>query len=443
VEHHILFSAKRWLTAQNRYGQPRLVWLFLCLAIQALSACGNSSSQNVSQARGSSISDDNSVAVRRGDFRHVLRLSGAVAAVESHTVQAPRLTGQTSSTMVITKIVPNGTRVRAGDTLVEFDSQNQLKSILDKQAEYDNLVQQIKKKQADHTAARAADETELIGAEVDVQTARVEMRKNEVIPGYQAEINKVNLAEAESRLKQLKETYDLKREAEAAELRILEIQRDRALMAAEYAQSNIENMAIQSKMAGLAVLTPSNKGSGMADPQEGDEVRSGGAVMTVVNPSRMQVSARVNQVDISEVYVGQSAEIRLEAYPELVFPGKVESIGAISTPSNYIKRIRYFSVVVSIQGSNQKLLPDLTATVNLDLENAEDVLIVPREAVVVRNGEAMVEVFENGKTRRQKIEVGLINECEAVIESGLDEGMVVSLNPQIPAGEDRPLRDQI
>ena len=438
-----MFGAKRWLTALNLHGRPCVVSLCLCLALQALSACGDSALKNAGQARGDATSAGNSVVVKRGDFHHVLRLSGTVGALESYSIQAPRLTGQMSSTMVITRIVPNGTQVRAGDVVVEFDSQSQLKNILDKQAEYDNLVQQIKKKQADHTSALAADETELIGAEVDVQTARVEMRKNEVIPGYQAEINKVNLEEAEAKLKQLKETYDLKREAQAAELRILEIQRDRALTAAEYAQGNIEEMAVKSPMAGLVVLTPTNRGSAMADPQEGDEVRSGRTVMTVVNPSRMQVLARVNQVDISQAYVGQSAEIRLEAYPELVFQGRVESIGAISTPSNYIKRIRYFPVVVSIQGSNPKLLPDLTATVDLDLESAESVLIIPREAVVIRNGEAIVEVLENGKSEPREIRVGLMNDCEAVVESGLEEGMAVSLNPQIPASEDKPSTDPI
>jgi HlyD family secretion protein len=407
------------------------------IGILCLNACSNSASQHINKARADSAPAD-SVAVKRGNFRHVLRLSGTVGAVQSYNVQAPRLTGQTSSTMVITNIVRNGTKVRAGDVLVEFDRQNQMKNILDKQAEYGNLVQQIKKKQADHASARAADETELKSAEVDVQIARVEMRKNEVIPGYQAEINKVNMEEATAKLKQLKDTFTLKREAEAAELRILEIQRDRAKRAADYAQSNVENMTIKSPMAGLVVLTPNYRGSSMVDPQEGDQVRSGGGIMMVVNPSAMQVLARVNQVDVSQVHVGQQAEVRLDAYPDLVFPGKVESISAIGTPSNYLKRIRYFSIVVSIQGSNPKLLPDLTAAVDLHLENAKDVLILPREAIVIRNGQAMVEVLEHGASKPQPIKVGLMNDCEAVIESGLEEGSIVSLNPQIPVDTDKP-----
>jgi hypothetical protein len=218
--------------------------------------------------------------------------------------------------------VGNGTRVREGDLLVEFDSQNQLRNVLDRQADYDNLIQQIKKKQADQVTAIAADETELKGAEVDLQTARVEMRKNEVISSIQAEFNKQNLAEAEAKLKQLKSTFALKREAAAAELRILEIQRDRAQKAVAYAQGNIEKMSIKSPLSGLVVLSPIYKGTRMVDPQDGDEVRPGGGIMLVVNPSAMQVTARLNQVDVSRVHVGQAAEVRLDAYPDLVFPGR-------------------------------------------------------------------------------------------------------------------------
>lgn len=427
-------SIRRWLVSAN--SRVRAKKKILCLIITAISFLGLNACSRPASQPGRAVPElsRHSVTVKRGNFHHGLRLSGTVGAVESYGVQAPRLSGQmTSSNMVITKIVRNGTQVRAGDVLAEFDRQSQLKSILDKQAEYDNLLQQIRKKQADHTAARAADETDLKGAEVDVQSARVDMSSNDVVKGYQAEINKANLAEAEAKLKQLKDTFVLKREAQVAELRILEIQRDRAQMAVAHAQGNIEQMAIKSPMKGLAVLTPVNKGGRTSDLQEGDEVRAGQAIMTVVNPLEMQVTARVNQVDIAEVYVGQSAEIRLEAYPDLVFSGKVKGISAIGTPSNYLKRIRYFSVVISIQGSHPKLLPDLTSIVDLQLVDAKDTLTLPREAIIVRNGQAMVEVLENGKTRPQAVKIGPTSECQVVIESGIKEGMMVSLNPQIPA----------
>lgn len=402
-------------------------------AILPWAACGRPA-RGVTQGSGGESSQSAIVRVERRNFRRTVRLHGAVGAVQSYGVLAPRLTGQMASTMVITRIVRNGARVRAGDILVEFDPQTQTRNILDRQADYDNLIQQIKKRQADEATARAADDTELKGAEVDLQSARVEMRKNDFIPGFQAEINKQNLAEAEAKLKQLKDTFALKREAAAADLRILEIQRDRAQKAVTYAQNNMEKMSIKSPLDGLVVLSPIYKGTRMVDPQEGDEVRPGGGIMLVVNPSAMQVLARLNQVDVSQVHLDQPAEIRLDAYPSLVFPGKVERISAIGTSSSYSKRIRYFAAVISIKGSNPKLLPDLTAAVDVQLEALDNVLCLPRESVVMQEGRAMVNVLVNGRPEPRAVKLGSMNDCEVVIESGLEEGLTVMRNPHIAAG---------
>ena len=378
-------------------------------------------------------SDANSrtATVKRGDFHRTVRLNGTVRAVDSYSVLAPRISGQMtgSGMMVITRIVSNGTRVRKGDVLVEFDRQAQTKNILDRQAEYDGLVQQIRKKQADQTSAKIADETEIKSAEVDVQTALVEMRKNEVIPKYQAEINKADLAEAQAQLKQLKDTFLLKRQAEAADIKILEIQRDRALKALEHAKSNVDRMTVQSPMDGLAVLNPTYKGTRMVDPQEGDEVRPGAGIMLVVDPSAMEVFARINQVDVSEVHVGQDVEVRLEAYPELVFPGKVERISAMAVSSSNSKRIRHFSVTISIRGENPKLLPDLTAAVDVQVQSLGNVLLLPREAVINERGQPEVAVLANGRSERRPVKTGPMNDCEVVIESGLTDGTLVCLSP--------------
>jgi RND family efflux transporter MFP subunit len=410
-------------------------WLtFLILAVAVASGACTKPSPG---ANPSAAVSNGTVAVRCGDFRRIVRLTGGVRAVKSYTVLAPRLSGQMMGTgnMVITRIVRNGTNVRQGDFLVEFDRQNQEKNIIDRQAEYDGLVQQIRKKQADQLATQTADETELKAAEVDIGIAQVEMRKNEVVPKYQAEINKATLAEAEAQLKQLKETFALKRQAEAADLRILEIQRDRAKRALEYAQGNVEKMTIRSPMDGLVVLTPTYKGTRMVDPQEGDEVRPGGNIMLVVDPSAMQVLAKVNQVDLGQVQSGQFAEIRLDAYPDLIFPGKVESVGALAIAGSS-KRIRHFTASVSVQGANPRLLPDLTASVDIPVQSLADVLMLPRNAVIREKGESVVELISNGKAERRPVKTGPANDFDIVIESGLQEGMTVSLDPGSTTAKD-------
>jgi HlyD family secretion protein len=439
---HRLFSlglcrfGRSALTRNHRhFGRIVVTWasLFSLAAGMALmfTCCTRITSQAAPDTNGDPDHSSAPVRAERRDFSRTVRLNGTVEAVQSYNVVAPRLAGQAATPMVITKLINNGMQVREGDVLVEFDRQTQVKNVLDRQAEYEDLEQQIKRKQADQAVARARDDTDLKGAEVDVQSARVDMRANDLIALTQAEINKQNLEEAEARLKLLRDTLGLKREAEAADLRILEIQRDRARKAMEYAQNNIERMTIKSPLNGMVVLTPVYRSSRYVDPQEGDEVRPGSAILKVVNPSAMQVRARVNQVDLSYLQPGQYAEVRLDAYPDLAFPATLDRVSAVGIASYSSKQIRYFTAYVRIKGSNPKLLPDLTAAVDIRIQTLDKVLVLPREAIINQSGQTCVMVLQNEKREMRAVTISLMSDLEAVIASGIDEGTVVSRNPRL------------
>ena len=79
-----------------------------------------------------------SLQVARGPFVRTLRLTGIIESVRYHNVTAPRLVGVTgpTNTLIITKLARGGSQVAAGDLLVEFDRQTQLKAAFDKRAQY-------------------------------------------------------------------------------------------------------------------------------------------------------------------------------------------------------------------------------------------------------------------------------------------------------------------
>src|SRR5262245_7451461 len=87
-----------------------------------------------------------------------VRIHGSVEPVRSLPVFVPRLSGGGVNSVVITHLTKAGTRVRKGDLLAEFDSQSQLKTARDREAEYRGVVEQINKLRADQAAARAHDE---------------------------------------------------------------------------------------------------------------------------------------------------------------------------------------------------------------------------------------------------------------------------------------------
>src|SRR5207237_619868 len=73
----------------------------------------------------------------------ILRLKGTTEAVESRAILAPILSSQQVSALTIVHLTPGGTRVKKGDVLVEFDRQLQMKDYVDKNAEYQKLVDQV------------------------------------------------------------------------------------------------------------------------------------------------------------------------------------------------------------------------------------------------------------------------------------------------------------
>lgn len=377
-------------------------------------------------AGGSGTAASTTVVVRRGPFERIIRATGTVEAVHSATAVAPRLQGQTSPQLVVTRLVPGGSVVRTGDLLVEFDRQDQITAAHDRRAEYLDLVQQIQRKQAEQAASRAADDTSVKQAENDVGRAELEARKNRLLPRIDAEKNDLALEQARARLAQLREGAALRTRAAAADLRILEIRRDRAEQAMRHAEQNANLMSIHAPFEGLVVLKSTYKGSQMAEVVEGDQIYSGTPVLDVVDPSRMQVRVRVNQADGGTLAAGQTARIHLDAYPGLAFDGRVEEITPLAVQSSMTPKVRTFIAVISVAGTHEHLLPDLSAAADITVARIDSALLLPREAIGWDGEGTFVRVRQGRSYARQAVDLAAMSPRMAAIASGVAEGAVVA-----------------
>ena len=371
---------------------------------------------------------DATYTVTRRDFVRAVRLSGTVEAVESTTVAAPRIAGPNSSSLVITRLVKAGTTVQPGDLLVEFDRQVQLSNALDRRAELNDLEHQIRKREAEEAAARARDESEIKQGESAVIRAELEMAKNEMLPKIQAEKNTQALEQARARLEQLRKTFDLKRTAAQADLRILEIRRDKAANAMKMAETNASRMEVRSPIGGLAVIRSMWKSSGQAEILEGEEIRAGVPVVDIVNPQKMRVRVRVNQADINGLRVGQRMRVGLDAYPDLSFGGQITQISPLAVTSTLSPKLRYFVMLAEIDTAHAKLMPDLTASLDVELERLPGVLVVPRDVIRSGGEKPVIRVQQGSGFEARQVTLGALNAHEAVVTAGLEEGAIVQRN---------------
>ena len=405
-----------------------LLWLAAIAAAAALAIWQWPPSARADSTQASSGRRNATFTVARRDFLHSVRLSGTVEAIQSMTISAPRLTGPNANSLVITRLIRPGSSVKAGDLIVEFDRQQQLTNALDRRAELQDLDQQIRKREAQERAAAAKDEGEIQQAESALARAQLEMVKNDMIPKIDAEKNTNALEQARATLKQLQATFDLKRKAAEADLRILRIRRDRAENAMRQAETNAERMAILAPIGGMAVLKTVWKGNNMAEVQEGEEVRAGVPVVDIVNPNAMRVRARVNQADINGLRVGQTVQVGLDAYPDLHFTGRIAQLSPLGVTSSLSPKVRQFIALIDVNGSHPNLMPDLTASLDVELSRVPAALVVPRDSVRHDGERAFVRVQQGSGFADRDVTVAAMNAHEAVVSSGLEPGAVIARN---------------
>jgi hypothetical protein len=90
--------------------------------------------------------------------------------------------------------------------------------------------------------------------------------------------------------------------------------------------------------------------------------------------------------------------------------------------------VRNFVVLVVVKGAHPSLMPDLTASLDVELERTRSALVVPRDAVVFEGEQAYVFVQRGGRLQRQDVSLGPVSAHEVVVAGGLQEGVIVARN---------------
>jgi multidrug efflux pump subunit AcrA (membrane-fusion protein) len=163
--------------------------------------------------------------------------------------------------------------------------------------------------------------------------------------------------------------------------------------------------------------------------QEGETVAAGlnaPTFVTIIDLSRLQVDAFVDETDIGRVKVGQKALFTVDTYPDKEFTGKVKAI----YPKAIIQEnVVNFDVVIEIDDPNIELLrPDMTTSVTIYQEERKGVLVIPRAAVTKEGaGKSVLVKQNNGSFEKKEIKTGMTSGSDIEVVSGLNEGEIVGI----------------
>jgi Membrane-fusion protein len=365
-----------------------------------------------------------------GNLERTVRMSGQTSARNFANVTVPMLRGpEANRDMTLLKLVKSGAMVKKGELIAEIDGQSMQDHVDDLQDTIDAADADVRKRAAEQGIEWETLQQTLRVAQSEYEKAKLDYNASEVRTDIERQLLKLSLDEAEARLKQQQGDLASKRAAQKAELKILEITRERHNRHRNRHLEDLKRFTIHASMDGLAVMSSVFRGGEMGQIQLGDRVYPGQSFMKVVSPASMQVEASINQAESEDFRLGQEARIHLDAFPGLEFNGKIYSIGALAVGGwrqNYY--IRSIPVRIAIQGADPRLIPDLSASADIVVERAKDKTIVPLAAIREENGKTVAYVKNADNFERREVKIGMRGALDAEVISGLRAGDEVRVN---------------
>jgi HlyD family secretion protein len=311
-----------------------------------------------------------------------VRITGTLEAVRSSKVLVPQIFGQGGS-MTLTKLIPNGSRVKENDLIAVFDATAQVDAARDADAKFDDLGHQVDQKAAQNRADAEKRAADLRQAEADLAKAQIELQKGPILSEIERLKNEVKVKAAGDHVESLRKSNAVHDKADAAALRILELQRDRQKVALQRAQSNIAKLELRTKLAGVIAHQNLWRNNSMGHAQEGDQLFRGQPLVSIFDPAEMLVRCAVGEPDGAVLAPGTKATVYLDAYPDLALPAHFEFASPVAS-SALGSPIKTFSAIFKLDKTDTHLMPDLSAAVVLAASPAPEAL--PTGALSARGG---------------------------------------------------------
>ncbi|NWJ97195.1 MAG: efflux RND transporter periplasmic adaptor subunit [Chloroflexi bacterium] len=195
-------------------------------------------------------------------------------------------------------------------------------------------------------------------------------------------------------------------------------QMEQAEQAALQALANLETAKLYAPFEGTILTVELN---------EGDPVNSGTTAITFADLTNLQVRAEVDEIDVANVALGQTAQFTLDAFPARSFEGRLTLISP--SPSQRQGSTIYPVIVAFTRVTDLTLRPGMAASLTITSFTKNNILVVPNRAIKTIGSRKYLSHFNTeSRTEDLPVETGLTNGEETEIVSGISEGDRVVLS---------------
>jgi multidrug efflux pump subunit AcrA (membrane-fusion protein) len=374
--------------------------------------------------------------VRRGTVTITVSARGQLEGGNSEMLVAPMVA---ADSLTLTSLRAAGELVNAGDTVVEFDTTAQEFNMREAEADQAEAEQQVVQAQATSEATQEETQVAALQAESDLKLAKLEQRRNPLLPTIVARQNDIAVEAAQNRLRQAQQDLTNKKTNAEAGIAIQQASLNKAKVTVETTKKMMDSMSIKAKSGGYVNVQPNTNtnffvwGMQFLPFQVGDTVRPGMAVAQIPDMHNWEVSANVGELDRGHLSVGQKVTVAVVALAGKSFPGHIKNLGGTSGAD----WDRHFETRIALDQSGPELRPGMSSNLVITAETLDNVLWVPSQALYEADGRNFVYMQTPNGFMPHDVTLVKRSESQAVI-TGVKDGDVVALsNPDQskPAGD--------
>jgi HlyD family secretion protein len=365
------------------------------------------------------------IEVKRGEFLDSLQFRGEVKALKSVTISAPAEAGD----LQIIKISPEGTVVKTGDVVVEFDKTKTEQDLAQFKSALKSAEAEIGQAKAQARLAEEENKTAVLKARYDVEGAKLEASKQEIVSKIEGEEAKLKLADSEQKLREA----ETKQKSDEALNKATIESKEQASKKAQYdvmrAERALTQMSQRAPSAGTISLLQHWGGSGMVTYRPGDRAWPGAAIADLPDATTLRITARVDETERGRLALQQPVTVQLNAIPDRQFTGHIEQIGAIASLdfNSGWPITRNFILEVGIDQTDPRFKPGITGEVTVVVDKVANAIILPAQALFQKSGQNVAYVWHGGEFEERVVEVGRRSGDKIVVAKGVSVGDKVAL----------------
>jgi multidrug efflux pump subunit AcrA (membrane-fusion protein) len=412
----------------------RRPWIFYVAGVAILAVAGFGA---VRMAR--SAPSVPTAEVKLTEFVDRIQVRGEVKALKTIPLVAPSGVGD----IQIVKLVKTGSAIKPGDIVAQFDTTQQQRQLEQRRSDLKTSDAEIERTRAQQRLTEEQLKTDIEKAKFDVERARLELSKAEILSKIEGEKNRITLANADQKLRELEERLKQNRDAAVAEIESRKQKREKSLFDVRQAERNIERMTLKAPAAGMITLMPNYRAGGMwgqsaPEFKEGDRAWSGAGIAELPDLSTVRVTGRIEEADRGRVKLGQDATIRIDAVPDKVLAGSVVVISPLAKGdfSGWPPK-KNFDMAIQIDNPDPRIRPGMSATARVAVERLPNSIVIPAEASFVKAGRNIAYVLRGSKFEERVIEIARRGGGQLVIAKGLKAGeRVATKDPTLLEKED-------